>query len=102
MFDYDRSQLPLPLQTMFCKVTDVHKRVTRQSMQDHLVVKKFSTYQFGRNCLSYDGPKILNDLKQISVFNNARSKHNFKLAMTEAFLSVYADLCNEDDDLRNA
>ena len=94
MFEYDRGSLPGVLQNLFCKVKEVHERQTRQRANDMLSLKKCCGIRYGRNCLSHDGPKILNDLKSYDVFNKAKSKQDFKRVMCQAYLGIYADICH--------
>ena len=77
MWDYDHNILPTSLRAHFKRSNLVHNYSTRAASKGSLHHCKVHTYKHGIKSFKYQGIKILNDLKNMSIYRDATSKRNF-------------------------
>ena len=89
MWDYDHDILPPSLKTYFKKANIVHNYRTRSASKGSLYCSKVNTSKFGIKSFKYQGVKILNDLKDMCIYQNANSKSKFIKELKSDLLSSY-------------
>ena len=89
MWDYDHNTLPLSLQDYFKRVNLVHNYSTRSSVKGKLYCSKVNTVKHGIKSFKYQGTKILNNLKNLNIYQNTGIKHKFLKDLKLLLLSEY-------------
>ena len=89
MWDYDHNALPPSLSDLFRKSNSVHGYPTRMATRGKLHIRKMSTTKYGNNSFCYVGTKALNELKNLEIYNNAKSKSNFLTSLKRELISEY-------------
>ena len=79
MFDQDHGNLPSCFNTYFRKVEDVHNHRTRMASSHKLSENvKFKTKTHEKSMFKFKGPKILNELKDLKLYEVSKNKSYFK------------------------
>ena len=89
MWDYDHDVLPLSLRSHFKRANLVHTSNTRTAAKGSLHYSKVNTSKYGLKSFKYQGIKILNDLKQMSIYQTATSESIFVRELKYDLLSSY-------------
>ena len=89
MWDYDHDILPISLKMHFKKANLVHNYSTRAASKGNLHYVKVNTTKYGINSFKYQGVKILNDLKNMSIYQNSDKKSVFLKELKSDLLSTY-------------
>ena len=74
MWDYDQDVLPLSLRLHFKRANIVHTYSKRTVAKGSLHYSKVNTSKYGLKSFKYQWIKILNDLKNMSIYQTATSK----------------------------
>ena len=90
MWEYDHDTLPLSLKSYFKRANLVHNYSTRAASKGSLHYCRVNTSTYGMKSFKYQGIKILNDLKNMSIYQNSRSKASFLKDLKSDLLSLYA------------
>ena len=90
MWDYDHDTLPPSLKAYFKRANLVHNYSTRLASKGGLHFSKVSTRKYGLKSFKYQGVKVLNDLKNMSIYQNTGSKSKFLKDLKSDLLSKYA------------
>ena len=77
MWDYDHDSLPISLKMHFKKTNVVHNYSTRAASKGNLYLNKVNTVKYGIKSFRYQGVKVLNDLKNMSIYKNIVKKSIF-------------------------
>ena len=78
MWEHDHDLLPMCFSNYFQKVNEIHTYNTRMSKADKLsVCYPIRTETHGKKMLKFYGPRLLNDLKDLSFYNKAKCKKDF-------------------------
>ena len=67
MWDYDHDTLPESLKTHFKRANLVHNCITRSASKGSLFYGKVNTTKYGIQSFKYQGIKVLNGLKNMSI-----------------------------------
>ena len=89
MWDYDHDTIPPSLRTNFKRANLVHNYNTRAANIGSLHYCKVNSYKHGINSFKYQGIKVLNNLKKMSIYQDAHSKSNFLKELKSDLLSSY-------------
>ena len=90
MWDQDHNVLPMCLNNLFVRVADTHSYETRSSAANKLAINvKISTKTHGESLLQYQGPKILNELKNLKLYGASKTKKNFQSKYKKYIFSLY-------------
>ena len=90
MWDQDHELLPRSLNNLFLKISDVHKYETRSSTAKKLSQNvKINTKSHGENLFKFQGPKILNELKNNDFYVSSKNKNVFRAKHKKYLLSFY-------------
>ena len=89
MWVYDHDVLPLSLRSHFKRANLVHTYNTRTSAKGSLYYSEVNTSKYGLKSFKYQGIKILNDLKNMSIYQTATSKSKFAKELKSDLLSSY-------------
>ena len=92
MWDYDNNTLPPSLRTHFKRANLVHNYSTRAASKGCLHHCKVRTNKHGINSFKYQGIKILCDLKNMSIYQDACSKGKFVKELKSDLLSSYVSV----------
>ena len=88
MWDVDKNILPLSLSSYFKKRDQVHDFNTRQASSGKYHIQAKNTIKYGVNSFQNKGALILNELKDMDIYSNARTKkqflNNLKIYLTNA------------------
>ena len=74
MCDYDHNTLPSSLTESFGRSNLVHDYNTRYASAEKLHYYKINTSTYGINSFKYQWAKILNNLKDLNIYNNIDRK----------------------------
>ena len=77
MWDYDHDSLPISLKMHFKKTNVVHNYSTQAASKGNLYLNKVNTVKYGIKSFRYQGAKVLNDLKNMSIYKNIIKKSIF-------------------------
>ena len=77
MWGYDHDVLPQSLRSHFKRANLVHAYNTRTAAKGSLHYSKVNTSKYGLKSFKYHGIKILNDLKNMSIYQTATSEFKF-------------------------
>ena len=91
MWDYDHDTLPLSLRVHFKKANLVHNYSTRMASKGGLHHGKANTIKHGIKSFNYQGVKILNALKNMSIYQNSTSKRTFIVELKSDLISTYVE-----------
>jgi hypothetical protein len=80
---------PPALTTYFKKRNAVHHHNTRHAANGKYQVKRTNTIQYGKKSFQVQGSLILNDLKDLDIYNNAVSKKSFLINLKKSILDNY-------------
>ena len=89
MWDYDHDTLPESLKTHFKRANLVHNYSTRSASKGSLFYGKVNTTKYGIQSFKYQGIKVLNGLKNMSIYQNSPSKAIFLKELKSDLLSSY-------------
>ena len=89
MWDYDHNTLPASLNALFKKSNLVHNYSTRGASKGKLHYSKVNTNKHGIKSFKYQGIKILNDLKDMPIYQNSVKKSVFLKELKQDLLSTY-------------
>ena len=89
MWDYDNNALPQSLKTDFKRTNLVHNYSTRSASKGCLFYGKVNTTKYGIQSFKYQGIKILNGLKNMSIYLDSPSKAVFLKELKSHLLSTY-------------
>ena len=89
MWDYDHGTLPESLIKDFKRANLVHNYSTRSASKGSLFYGKVNTIKYGIQSFKYQGVKILNDLKNMPIYENSPSKAIFMKELKSQLLSSY-------------
>ena len=90
MWDQDHNLLPDCLNKIFVRVADTHSYETRSSAANKLSINaKINTKTHGETLLQYQGPKILNDLKDLKFYGASKTKKSFQAKYKKYIFSMY-------------
>lgn len=90
MWDHDHNLLPKCLSNYFVRVTDTHNHETRLASADKLYFDfNISTKTHGESLLQYQGPKILNELKNLNIYGSSKTKKHFQSKYKKYIFSFY-------------
>ena len=89
MWDYDNNTLPPSLRTHFKRANLVHSYSTRAASKGSLHHCKVRTDKYGIKSFKYQGVKLLNELKNMSIYKDASSKGTFLKELKSDLLSSY-------------
>ena len=89
MWDYDHNTLPSSLIECFRKSNLIHNYNTRYASRGKLHYYKVNTSTYGINSFKYQGAKILNNLKDLDIYNNIDRKATFMKKLKAHLLSQY-------------
>ena len=88
MWDVDKNILPPSLSSYFKKRDQVHDFNTRQASSGKYHIQAKNTIKYGVNSFQNKGALILNELKDMDIYSNARTKkqflNNLKISLTNA------------------
>ena len=88
MWDYNHDTLPLSLRVHSKKANLVHNYSTRMAFKGGLHYGKINTSKHGIKSFKYQGVEILNDLKNMSIYQNSTSKPTFIKELKSDLLSA--------------
>ena len=77
MWDYDHNVLPTSLSSYFKKANLIHNYKTRSATRGKLYHSKVNTVKYGMKSFKHQGVNILNNLKNLDLYNNTYSKSKF-------------------------
>ena len=86
MWDYDHNMLPLPQIQCF---TSIHNYKTRSALRGNLYHAKVNTFKYGLKSFKYQGVQVLNSLKKLDIYRDAKSKENLLKYLKLQLLSKY-------------
>ena len=90
MWDYDHVQLPKNFTNYFTYANETHGYLTRFSSQGKLCENKQSkTDTYGVNSFMHQGPKILNSLKTLEIYKEAKTRVYFLNKYKQSILDSY-------------
>ena len=90
MWDQDHSLLPECLNNLFSRVADTHRYETRAFAANKLSIDvKINTKTHGESLLQYQGPKVLNELKNLKLYGSCKTKYNFQYKYKKYIFSLY-------------
>ena len=91
MSDYDHKELPKNFQNYFTYANETHRYPTSFSRMGKLCEnKKFKTDTYGVDSFTYQGPKILNSIKSLEIYKEARTKKYFLSKYKQSILNSYS------------
>ena len=89
MWDYDHDTLPLSLRQYFKRSNTVHNHKTRGASRGNLHHTKVNTLSYGIKAFKYQGIQVLNKLKELNFYRNAKTKVNFLRELKSYLISKY-------------
>ena len=89
MWDYDHNTLPVSLKSLFKRSNLIHNYSTRAASKGKLHYTKVNTNKHGIKSFKYQGVKILNDLKDMNIYQNSTKKSVFLKELKSDLLSTY-------------
>ena len=79
MYDQDHGTLPSCFSNYFKQVNDIHSYETRMAFSNKLSENvKINTITYGKCMFKFKGPKVLNDLKELSFYRESKTKKYFR------------------------
>ena len=89
MWDYDKGTLPESLNPLFKKRSDVHSLNLRNARNDRLYIASKRNTRFGINSFSHKGSLLLNELKDLEIYNRSVSKPCFLMKFKNSIFEGY-------------
>ena len=89
MWDYDHGIIPSSFQDMFQRSNIVHQHNTRGASRGNLYYPKVNTIKYGINSFTYQGIQTLNNLKQLSIYQDTIIKSKFLKKLKLLLISEY-------------
>jgi hypothetical protein len=90
MWDQDHNLLPECLNNLFVRVAETHSYETRASVANKLSINvKIRTKTHGESLFQYQGPKILNELKNFNFYGASKTNKNFQYKYKKYIFSLY-------------
>ena len=89
MWDYDHDTLPESLKAHFKRANLVHNYSTRSASKRSLFYGKDNITKYGIQSFKYQGIKVLNGLKNMSIYQYSPSKPIFLKELKSHLLSCY-------------
>ena len=89
MWDYDHNTLPPSLRTLFNRSNLIHNYSTRAASKGSLHHGNVRTDKYGIKSFKYQGVKILNNLKNMNLYNDAITKISFLKELKSDLISYY-------------
>ena len=77
MWDYDHNVLPSPLTHCFTRSNRIHKYKTRGASRGNVYHTKVNTSIYDIKAFKYQGVQVLNNLKKLDIYRNAKTKLHF-------------------------
>ena len=77
MWDYDHETLPENLNLLFSRRSDVHSINLRNTSNQRLYTSTRRNTNYGSNSFSHTGSLLLNELKDMNIYNESASKTVF-------------------------
>ena len=78
-YDQDHGNLPCCFNAYFKKVEDIHQHSTRMASSHKLSENlKFKTETHGKSMFKFRGAKILNEIKDLKLYGEAKNKAYFR------------------------
>ena len=90
MWDYDHNCLPSSLKELFKRSNTIHQHGTRGAIRGSLHHTKINTMKYGYDSFRYKGRRILNNLKQLSIYHETKSKSLFTKKFKTYILSKHS------------
>ena len=90
MWEFDHGNLPKCFNNYFEKVSDTHKYATRNSTSGKLSENiNVNTSRYGFTMLKFQGPKVLNTIKDIAFYKDAKTlpyfRHKYKTFLIDTY-----------------
>ena len=89
MWDYDHNVLPSSLTQCFTRSSRIHNYKTRGALRGNLFHTKVNTIKYGIKAFRYQGVQVLNNLKKLDIYKNAKTKLKFLRDLKSYTLSKY-------------
>ena len=89
MWEYDHGTLPLSLRQYFKRSNTIHSHKSRAALSGKLHHTKVNTLQHGIKAFKYQGIIVLNNLKQLNIYKNAKTKVSFLRKLKYQLISKY-------------
>ena len=89
MWDYDHNTLPSSLTECFMRSNRIHNYKTRGALRGNLYHIKANTLKYGIKAFKYQGIQVLNNLKKLDLYHNAKIKFKFLRELKSYLLSKY-------------
>ena len=77
MWDFDHGNLPEDLNSLFTTRSDIHTINLRNAGNDRLYTATRRSTKYGFLSFSHQGSLLLNELKELDIYNNSTSKKTF-------------------------
>ena len=79
MYDQDHGTLPRCFDNYFKQVKEIHSHQTRMADSNKLSenVVKVNTVTYGKKMFKFKGPKVLNEIKDLNLYKEAKTKKIF-------------------------
>ena len=88
MWDQDHGILPKCFKSYFKQVTGIHTHDTRMATSNKLSENiKVNTKTYGEKMFKFKGPKVLNPLKDLQIYNESKTKVYFRKKYKNYLLS---------------
>ena len=89
MWDFDHGMLPRSLNHLFIRRADVHGLNLRNAANQRLYTATRHNSKFGSNSFSQVGSTLLNQLKDLSIYNDSNSKNIFIMKYKRSLIENY-------------
>ena len=90
MWEYEHGNLPICFKQYFTKVSDIHNYETRNATAGKLSENiKVNTSTHGLTMFKFWGPKVLNAIKDIPFYNDAKTLHYFRHNYKQYLIDLY-------------
>lgn len=90
MWDHDKGNLPNCFESYFTKVRKIHKYETRMACSNKLSVDMaINTSTHGQTMFKYYGPRIFNEMADLTFYENSRTKNTFRKKYKTHLLGKY-------------
>jgi hypothetical protein len=89
MWDFDHGNLPSSLNTLFVRRADIHGLNLRNAANQRLYTATKRNTNFGFYSFSQLGSVLLNELKDLNIYNDANSKNTFLMKYKRSIIDQY-------------
>ena len=89
MWDYDHGTLPVSLTPLFVRRNEIHSMNLRNAANNQLYTATKRNSKFGSNSFSQIGSLLLNELKNMSIYNESNSKSTFIMKYKRWLIEKY-------------